>query len=313
MNKDERLTAKVATLYYIKNLTQEEIGRQLGISRQMVGRILKDAKEKGVVEIRVNSLAFPFLSLEEKLESRYGLKEAVVVACESDDDEVAKMVLGRAGAQYISDHLEDHMILGISWGRTMAKVAESLVPRKTRGVKIVQLNGGLGRGGRLTNAGQLVIEFSTAFGAESYLLNAPAIVESMEASKAIRSAYFVSSVFEIIDHTDMCVFSIGTLDQTSVLLEAGYITSEEARRLISLGCVGDICGRWFNEKGEIVDKDLNERTIGIQLETLRQKKFSVAIAGGNHKVKAIRAALTQRYCNVLITDEYTARELLGDQ
>jgi deoxyribonucleoside regulator len=48
----------------------------------------------------------------------------------------------------------------------------------------------------------------------------------------------------------------------------------------------------------------------VELSSLRSKEVSVAVAGGLRKVDAIFGALRGRYCNVLITDEGTAKALL---
>ena len=48
---DELLSIRAAELYYEENLTQEEIGRNLQITRWKVGRLLTQAKEEGFVRI----------------------------------------------------------------------------------------------------------------------------------------------------------------------------------------------------------------------------------------------------------------------
>ncbi len=40
-------------------------------------------------------------------------------------------------------------------------------------------------------------------------------------------------------------------------------------------------------------------------------RLSIALAGGAHKLEAIRGALEGKWCNVLVTDENTARQLLA--
>lgn len=53
---------EVSKLYYINDMTQNEIAKELGISRPLVSKILNDAKELGFVTIQIKS---PFE--EEKL------------------------------------------------------------------------------------------------------------------------------------------------------------------------------------------------------------------------------------------------------
>jgi deoxyribonucleoside regulator len=51
----KKLIHEAAKLYYLKNMTQMETAKILGISRSKVSRLLKEAKEKGYVQINVVS------------------------------------------------------------------------------------------------------------------------------------------------------------------------------------------------------------------------------------------------------------------
>ena len=80
--------------------------------------------------------------------------------------------------------------------------------------------------------------------------------------------------------------------------------------MLELGAVGDICSRILKADGSICSNDLNSRTIGIELEELKRKPYSIAVAGGKDKLSAIKAALNGKWFNCLITDEWIATELL---
>ncbi len=312
MAKDDRLIARVASLYYIDGLTQVEIADHFALSRQMVGRMLKSARESGLVEIRLRRPPWLFVDIEEQLEKSFGLKEAVVVPCSNiDDDEVIKSALAQGAADFLSRHVHEDTILGISWGTTMARAADMLPAMPRQRVRVVQLNGGLAQGAKSLNAGALVQRFSAAFSAHSYYLTAPAIVDSAEIRRVMLSDSGVARTLDLANHADICVFSVGALGDKSVLVQAGYISLTDVKRLHRLGGVGDICSRYLNVHGEIVDPELNARTIGIELETLRTRRLALAIAGGREKVEPIRGALAGRYCNALVTDEATARLLLS--
>ena len=53
LEKQRRL-AHVARRYYLEDQKQSDIARELGISRPMVSRLLAEARELGVVEIRIH-------------------------------------------------------------------------------------------------------------------------------------------------------------------------------------------------------------------------------------------------------------------
>ncbi|SFD41756.1 deoxyribonucleoside regulator [Clostridium uliginosum] len=67
---------------------------------------------------------------------------------------------------------------------------------------------------------------------------------------------------------------------------------------------------FFDDNGEICNEKIYNRTIAISLDTLKEKEKSILVAGGEHKVKAIKGALKGKIANVLITDQYTAKRLL---
>src|SRR5215213_11420292 len=85
---DERLRfmTKVARLYHEHGVKQPEIARRLHISQARVSRLLKQAEQEGIVRTTVVVPASVHADLEEALESRYGLREAIVVQTLNDEE-----------------------------------------------------------------------------------------------------------------------------------------------------------------------------------------------------------------------------------
>jgi DNA-binding transcriptional regulator LsrR (DeoR family) len=67
------MLARVASMYYLDDMTQDQIAKQLGLSRPKVWRLLRQAKETGVVEITVNLPASLAMPVETELTSRFSL------------------------------------------------------------------------------------------------------------------------------------------------------------------------------------------------------------------------------------------------
>jgi len=53
MPYNQQLMFEVVKLYYKDNLKQESVARRLSISKYKVCRILKKAKEEGIVQIKI--------------------------------------------------------------------------------------------------------------------------------------------------------------------------------------------------------------------------------------------------------------------
>ena len=52
---EKSLLARVAWLYYIQGLTQEQVGARLQFSRTKITRLLAHARDEGIVEININN------------------------------------------------------------------------------------------------------------------------------------------------------------------------------------------------------------------------------------------------------------------
>src|SRR5580692_3644664 len=89
------LMARAARLHFEFGLTHEATATALGISRVKVTRLLKQARQAGIVKITVISDVSPFAELEVRLASAVGLREAIVVPAAADDDVAARSMLAR--------------------------------------------------------------------------------------------------------------------------------------------------------------------------------------------------------------------------
>lgn len=69
-------------------------------------------------------------------------------------------------------------------------------------------------------------------------------------------------------------------------------------------------GHFFDERGRPVANELTRRIVTQPFESLKNRRI-VAVAGGAMKVAAIRAVLASGLLKGLITDERTARAILG--
>lgn len=64
--KIERMV-NVARLYYEQNMTQNEIAKELGISRPLVSILLTEARACGIVAITINRVEDPCALAEDRL------------------------------------------------------------------------------------------------------------------------------------------------------------------------------------------------------------------------------------------------------
>ena len=196
------LTAKVADLYYMRDMTQQEIAERLGISRPTVCRLLQRSRAEGIVRIDVIAPDGAHHQIERELEERFSLREAIVVT--------AQGAVGRAAAEYLDRILKGGEKIGVSWGTTLRAVVDSLRPRPL-GPTVVPLVGGVGQITPGIHANDLAHGIAEAFGGEVHLLHAPAVVASARVRRAMASDEGIARSLALARGVDIALVGIGAL------------------------------------------------------------------------------------------------------
>ena len=309
---DLRLLTKVAKMYYDQELTQQEIAKKLYVSRPKVSRLLKQAREEGIVQITVFAPPHTFSALEEDLESKYGLTEAVVVeATRPESQETTAREVGIAAANYLQRTIRPGDAIGVSWGSTLNAMVQALKPSDVEDIHIVQLIGGLGPPEAESHATSLCGRMAQGLGGRQTVIPAPGIVDNEEVKAILFTDQHVQAAFQIFPEINVAYVGIGSPTPDSVLMRDGSIISQqEVDNLKTNGAVGDIALRFFDSTGEIVDAGIEKRVIGISREQLKQIERVVGVAGGPEKFAVISGALVGGWINVLVTDHVTAGHLL---
>jgi deoxyribonucleoside regulator len=305
---NELLAVRAAELYYEENKTQDEIGAILRVTRWKVGRLLHAARAEGIVRIEIAHPKARRLGMEHGLVETYGLASAIVVPRESDSTITAR-VAGAAADYLVSMRPRTHT-LGVSWGNTLHQLAVALPPEWSAPVRVVQVNGGVTQSASPARAAATATMIADKSGGQVTLMPTPAILERVETKNAIEADRSVSAVLDEANTADTYLFSAGPASEVSIHVHSGYVDSAQIRKLQNLGAVGDVLGRYITSDGEIADPELDQRTLGLSLERLRQAQRSIAVVAGHDKHPVAKAIVTSGLATVLITDEDTATFLL---
>src|SRR5699024_12846950 len=116
-------------------------------------------------------------------------------------------------------------------------------------------------------------------------------------------------IIQLGKDTNISVFTDCFAASDSLLFRLAYLNSTETA-ILQEKAVGDLCSRFIDADGNICNEAVNNRTVEIELTDLKNKEQSVLVAGGDHKVDAITAALNGEYANILVTDQFTAKKLV---
>lgn len=312
----DRLLVKIARMYYEFGYKQDEIAKMEGISTAKVSRLLDKAHKEGIVEIKVIYTLQSVAELADRLREYFDLKKVYVVPVTVNHPDAIRNDLGRAVSQFLGEIVMDGDVIGVSWGTTLHFVVQHLEKYAVKYIKVVQLNGGVTKNYLSTQSTTIMEGFVEAFNAVPYMLPVPTIVDTIDLARALAADSNVKQTLDLGRQARIALLGIGRVSEESILVQAGYFSHEEYDILLKNGAVGDICSRYFRIDGMIADQELNQRTIGITLEDLSAKEYTIGVASGEEKAEAIIGALRGKYINTLFIDEVSAQkclELLNDK
>ena len=299
----DHLMVRIARMTYQQNKTLTDIANETGLNRWQVSRLLQEARDLGVVRIEIVPRTLRDPDLEAELSEAFGLHDAVVVPGPVEQGVEA---VAQAAGQYLAAMKPKPRTIGVSWGRTMAAVAQWLPPNWADGVTVVQINGTVAPTPGIAHYNNVAEIFARKGNGRMIPLPVPAIVGEAITREVLERDRIVADVLRSARSAQVLVFSLGSVGDDSVLMRSGNVLRSEMTSLVEAGAVGDLLGHFINRRGEIVDPELDARTIGLSLSNLRSRDRVIGVAVGAAKQSVTLGALKAGLINVLITDEATA-------
>ncbi len=303
----EDTKTRVAWLYYVEGLTQDEVAAKVGLNRSRVLRILSAARQDGTVQIRVTTRLSRCVELERALETRWGITQAIVVPSPQDETQLPQIIGAEAGA-LISQTIAANMTIGLGWGKTLSAAAPTIVPRQLEGGRVVSLLGGLTRVSE-QNPSEFAWRVASRLGAECYIMAGPVFAPDPATRDALANHTGMSDIFQRARSLDMAVVSVGDLTPRSVFSEYGLLSREELASLERAGAIGDVLCHFVDAEGNIVDHPVNKRVLAVNPVDLRGTRNIILASGGWQKLGVIMAGLRLLKPTVLIVDDLVAERL----
>ena len=307
------LMREVAKLYYYEDLTQDQIGEIVGLSRQKVWRVLKKAKEEGIVQIKIIEPSDKELENENQLKEKFGLKEVKITLSFQENDKILLKRVAQVAASYLRNRLDPYSTLGVAYGKTIFEIIHYLTPKKIPGLRVVQIMGGYGKLKGDVMAVELARRIAENFDGQVVYLMAPAFAKDQATRDAILSNESVFKVLDMSKKVDIALVGIGGVLETSTLLDTGDLYDHEIEELRKKKVVGNICGNFYDETGAIIETLADKRRISISLQDLQEIPLVIGVAGGKNKFLPILGALKGRFIQALITDDLTASQLINHE
>lgn len=310
----ESLLCEVANLYYNKGLTQAEIAKAMYISRSSISRLLQEARDCGLVEIRIAPQSERCYYLEGLLCKHFGIKEAYIYDYSSAEASQVFNSLCSNAANYLSTHMDNCSVFGISRGSVVDRIFDNLKPQSMARpeLKLVQMHGCESSSVFSHSSESLMRRMLNIYGGTAYYLNAPMYVKSEALKEQLESEPSISPTLDLIEKVDMAITGIGSLSgnwhETSFLSQ--YIDERTISELIANGCVGHIFGQFFDINGSPVDHDINRRRIGINFDCIPRIPRVISVVYGADRAQAVLGAMRGHLTNIVFMDKLCAERIL---
>jgi len=314
VNNGEQDALRAATMYYFQDMKMEAIARHLRTSRSTVSRLLKRARDTGLVEIRLRAASSRAPGLGQSISAAFGVATYVVPVPDTTNDTDRLEQVALTTAKLLASWFDSDMVMGVAWGTTLAAVSRHLTHKPTRGSAVVQLNGAANnRTSGVDYTSNLISSFGTAFDAAIHYFPVPAFFDFPETKAAMWRERSVRRVLEVQGRADMVVFSVGAIAGAipSHVYAAGYLDDDDVQTLQDEGVVGDVCTVFLRADGSYRDVVLNARATGPTPDELHRVPRRVCVVAGDNKVVPLLAALLSGVVTDLVVDEVTASRLLS--
>ena len=327
---DERFLRRVAQRYYEAGETQEAIAKKENCSRQMIGKALQKAQERGIVRISVvpeERMGY-LQNLARDVRFQLRLEDLVLVPGSNpramENGKVADGVLADItsnAADYLDHLLTNETILAVSGGKhIMRNVLRNLKP--TRMLPNLQVISTLGFISRSTNFGDpnlIAYDIAIAYGARHYWLPTPAIVKTQEQCEQLHNLPIVGDVLQVVEKATVIMMGLWPATDNSNLVKKNILSQQQVDALQAYHPVVDIDhwvfdadGRCINEIMDTPPYYLTGLNIPHLKERIRNEHIKVILVAGasDAYIPGIQAVLKAGIANILITDHITAELLL---
>ena len=307
--RDAELILRAARLYYEKGKSQDEIALAISTSRSNVSRMLSDAKRLGFVQIRIVAPIVRHDSLSAQMKKLLGVHEVQVIG--TDRTETTLTTVGRAAAAVLSRALKPNNTVAISWGRGVEATVVEMQSDALPGLKVTQLMGGLSAIATSLSAEELGRTLAQNLRAQFIPLLSPAVVSSAKTRDILIKESSIATGLELSRNANVALVGIGS---------NGSASSKEVLRHFHLGSArhkeiekiyaGDISARFFDERGDSLSAQMDERVVGLTLEEISKIPHVIGVAAGTEKASGVLGAGRAGIIRTLVTDVACANEVL---
>lgn len=306
-HEKRNMLASVANLYYNAEMTQNQIAERFFTSRSKISRMLKEARRLGIVEITIKEPWERNAEMERKFMDEFLLRDIRIIPIKETTGTLILQKLGEVAAYYLDNLLDEHTILGMSWGNTMYHTVKAVKTSKNIPITVVPIMGAANVRKPERDSLDLSKELAYAYGGSYHYIYAPLFVNSVEVRKSLEEEPNIKQCLDLAKAADIILTSVGSIEYKSW---KHYLSTTDMHNLEKKGAVGHIGGHFYDREGNEVKTPFVDKMIGLGIKDIKNTKNVICVAGLEMKAEAILGAIRGGYIKTLITDESAAKKIL---
>ena len=296
---------QIAQMYYEQDLTQEEIAKKLYISRSNISRMLKQARDVGIVEIMIH---YPFerkRRLEVEFKKRFDLDDIIIVDLNNCSGFELYSFTTRQAASYLNMQLNNESILALTCGNSICGMVHELHPKNYLPyLQVVPLMGSIETPNIILDGYYLVHQIAETYKARASFIMAPFRVDDEATCRSMMNRPAIIETLTTAENATIMLTGIGSSRQ------GGYLAKEESEEFFNDGAVGYIAGYYFDKDGNIIEKPEYYNKMICAGRKMFEIPSRIAIVADPSKSEATLAALRGGLINRLCTNSIVATQIL---
>lgn len=301
---EREVMAAVARAFYLDEDSRMEIASKFGISRFKVSRLLKRARDEGLVSIQIHDVGLPDAPLAKRLKEALGLRECVVVRSHGSSASRRQQV-GAAAAEFLTSTLTEGDTLGVAWGRTVTATAQQLTALPP--VSLVQMSGFVAD--NLSSPIALMSRVAALANGRVYPIFAPLYIADHETAEGLRRHPDIARALRQFSSITTALLSVGSWEPEDNQVR-DVLPAKDLDNAVAKGVYADVVGLLLRRDGQLVDPEFQDRCITIPAHLLERVPRKIGVAAGERKAGAIVAAVRANLLNEVVVDHTLAEAIV---
>lgn len=303
----EQLT-QIAQDYYLGNLSVTELSEKYNKSRYLITKALDEARENGIVSIKINTAIERNYQLETELKKRFDIPFVAVVKDSDAGDRDYESIL-ECAAEHIQSLIKESHTVGMTWGSTIYSVITHFKNNLRDDLTFTQFIGENMKYNSEAGSKRMVERAASYYEAKYMTLPLPLYVINQTARQLLPDEPAVKMTFAAARRMDMLFCGLGTIDSINSISTWKNARDQILPSIKTENIAGMLYARPYDINGNFLIGD-QDPAVGLNLEEILTTPRRVGVVRSKFKTNAALGALRGKMLTDIIMSEGIAQRIL---